>query len=108
MRLRTILISVPVLGVALAILPSCDAWTRGPYSTWFNNRCQRLADQAKLVGRPEGDVVKVLGPPAYFYPGDDDNHRTYNYVVPFSMPRTSKFQVHCHDGVVTGVEQFDD
>jgi hypothetical protein len=111
LQLRTMLIAVPALGVGLAvltvILSGCDAFTHGPYVTWYNQRCRKLADDAKLVGRPEKDVVKILGPPTFFYPGDDDTKRTYNY-VPTPMFPTAKFQVHCHNGVVTAVEQFDD
>ena len=39
-----------------------DALYHGPYATAFNWRCQQLADRAGLVGRPEGEVVQVLGP----------------------------------------------
>jgi hypothetical protein len=111
LRLGTMLIVVPALGVGLAvltvILAGCDAITHGPYVCWYNQRCKKLADDAKLVGRPEKDVVKILGPPTFFYPGDNDAQRTYNY-APIPMFPTAKFQVHCHDGVVTAVEQFDD
>jgi hypothetical protein len=97
------LLVLPVIGAALALaLPAMDAAGHGPYSTWFNRRCQRLTDEAKLVGRPEADVVKVLGPPAYTY-----LDRTYNY-VPVRWFPTARFQVHCENGVVIGVEQFDD
>lgn len=96
------LLVMPVISVVLTIvLPAVDALGHGPYSTWYNRRCQRIADASKLVGRPEGDVVKILGPPAYTY-----LDTTYNY-VPVPWCPTAKFQVHCKNGVVTGIEQFD-
>jgi len=91
-----------LIAVILAVLPAMDAASHGPYSTWFNWRCQKLADEAGLVGRPEADVMKVLGPPSYTY-----LNRTYNY-APVGWFPTAKFQVHCENGVVIGVEQFDD
>ena len=102
------MILVMVLGVFMGTLfPFFDAFCHGPYATWFNRDCQRRANEAGLIGRPEKDVELVLGAPLFHYPGDDDSHRTYNY-VPWPLFPTAKFQVHCHNGIVTGVEQFDD
>ena len=93
---------MPLIACGLAIFPALDAASHGPYSTWFNKRCQRLADKAGLVGRPEADVTKIMGPPTYTY-----LNTTYNYAPIWWLP-TAKFQVHCEDGVVISVEQFDD
>ena len=102
-KLRSMLIVMPMIGFTLMIVvPALDAAAHGPYSTWFNPHCQQLADDAKLVGGPESEVIKVLGPPSYTY-----LDRTYNY-VPVRWFPTAKFQVHCKNGVVIGVEQFDD
>ncbi len=97
------LLIVPVIGMALAfVYPAMDVLGHGLYSTWYNRRCQRLADEANLVGRPEADVVKVLGQPTFTY-----LDRTYNY-APVRWFPGAKFQVHCENGIVIGLEQFDD
>jgi hypothetical protein len=107
-RVRTLMLVVAAVAVFMGVVfPFFDAACHGPYATWFNRECQRRADAAGLVGRPEKDVAGVLGPPTFFYPGDDDTQRTYNY-APWPVFPTAKFQVHCHNGVVTSVEQFDD
>lgn len=93
--------------VLLATLAVLDARHHGPYATWFNRRCQQLADESRLVGRPEGDIVSILGRPTFHYAGDDDSSRTYNY-APWPFVPTAKFQVHCRDGIVESVEQLDD
>ncbi len=62
-----------VLAVFVAF---ADAFYHGPYTSWYNQECQRLADEAGLVGRPERDVVAILGPPTFHYPGDNDSRRT--------------------------------
>ncbi|KAJ3058649.1 hypothetical protein HK102_010380 [Quaeritorhiza haematococci] len=78
---------LPVLGVGLVfVLLAMDAASHGPYSTWYNRKCQRLADDAKLIGRPEAEVVEVLGPPTFTY-----LDRTYNY-APVRWFPTAKFQ----------------
>ena len=98
------------MAVGLPVLTAIDAGTHGPYATWFNRDCQRRADEVSLVGRPEKDVVPVLGPPSYTYEYEGSGGRwtrTFNY-APSRLFPTAKFQVHCQDGIVTGVEQFDD
>src|SRR4051812_4710832 len=93
-----------------------DSIIHGPYATWYNNRCQELADRAKLIGRPESDVVKVLGPPTAVWkywsgvwtstgrpiPGAYLT-TTYNY-APCPISPSGLFQVHCRDGVVRSTE----
>lgn len=107
-KVQTLMILVAIVAVTMVtVFPFFDAFGHGPYATWFNQDCQRRCDEAGLVGRPERDILSILGPPAYHYPGDNDSQRTYNY-VPWRFFPTAKFQVHCHDGIVTGVEQFDD
>src|SRR5262245_30617604 len=106
-RLRTVLIAVPTLSVASIAVPACDAVTHGPYSSWFNQRCQVLANEAQLVGKSESAIVPIMGPPTFLYPEDDDSQRTYNYAPVWYCP-AAKFQVHCANGVVIAVEQFDD
>jgi hypothetical protein len=99
-----------VLGslIAFPILVWIDNRAHGPYVTWYNRECQRLVDKTGLIGRPERDIVTVLGPPSYVWDYDDarGERKTYNY-APAGIP-FSKFQVHCRGGVVASVEQFDD
>jgi hypothetical protein len=108
--LRSLLLGVLFAGFVGALVPPMDALSHGPYSSWYNARCQKLADDSGLVGRPERDVVGVLGQPSFSYRYPDVGGkwaRTYNY-APCNLFPTAKFQVHCVDGVVVGVEQFDD
>lgn len=107
-NLRAMLIALPVGTVLLSVIfPACDAVSHGPYATWYNRKCQRLADDARLVGRPEEDIIGILGPPTFFYGAKGSREQTYNY-APFSMFPAGKFQVHCQDGIVVSVEQLDD
>lgn len=111
-RTRTLRLPMMILSafgsmVLLATLAVLDASHHGPYATWFNRRCQQLADESRLVGSPESDVVSILGRPTFHYAGDDDARRTYNY-APWPFVPTAKFQVHCRDGIVESVEQLDD
>jgi hypothetical protein len=101
------------IGLFVLVLPALDAGSHGPYSTWYNRRCQRLADRAGLIGRPELAVVRVLGSPTFtyefpeVYPDIGKWTRTYNY-APCPWAPHAKFQVHCQAGIVIDVEQFDD
>lgn len=102
------LFAIPVVGVFFAfIVPGCDAVSHGPYASWYNRRCQRLSDNARLVGGPESKIVEVLGPPSSYYGRADATRRTYNY-APFRLIPAAKFQVHCENGIVVAIEQFDD
>jgi hypothetical protein len=109
--------------IAAALLVAClwvfDAFTHGPYATFFNHRCQRLAEQARLVGGPESKVVKVLGTPTWiwkYWSSIDTTGNpsagahftvTYNY-APCPLAASGLFQVHCINGVVKAIELFDD
>jgi len=97
-----------------------DALCHGPYATAFNWRCQQLADRAGLVGRPEGEVVQVLGAPSsvwrWWSMVNMQTRRpapgaylvaTYNY-APCPYVPSGKFQVHCTGGIVRNTEQLDD
>ena len=113
------------LGLVLvaSLLAGClsfyDAATHGPYARAFNQRCQRLADRAGLVGSPESDVVKVLGKPTSvwrYWSATDlagrpvagaDFIATYNY-APCPFAPCGMFQVHCRSGIVEATEQLDD
>lgn len=107
LKVGTVAVLLAACLVLAVFVAFADAFYHGPYASWYNGECQRLSGEAVLVGKPERDVVAILGPPTFHYPGDNDSRRTYNY-VPWSMFPTAKFQVHCRNGVVTGVEQFDD
>jgi hypothetical protein len=65
---RQLMIAVAVLGMLMGIvLPVTGAVMHGPYALWFNHDCQRRADEAGLIGRPERDVISVLGQPTFIY-----------------------------------------
>lgn len=105
LTIRRLMVWVAVIAILLAIVPPVvlfiDAGSHGPYACWYNAHMQRLSDEAGLVGRPEADIVRVLGKPSYTY-----GSSTYNYCpCPFSP--YGKFQVHCEGGTVIGVEQHD-
>jgi hypothetical protein len=109
-RLMAVVAAVAVImAVLFPVLKAIDAATHGPYAIWFNGACQRRADEAGLVGRPEKDVISVMGPPTFTYEYESVGvwTRTYNY-APSGLLPTAKFQVHCQKGIVRSVEQFDD
>jgi hypothetical protein len=60
-QLMAVVVVAVIMGVLLPALHAIDAMEHGPYARAFNQRCQWLANQAGLVGRPESDVVKILG-----------------------------------------------
>jgi hypothetical protein len=107
--MAVVAIAAVIMAVLIPVLKAIDAATRGPYATWFNAACQRRADEAGLVGRPETDVVLVMGPPTFTYEYESVGGwtRTYNY-APSGLLPSAKFQVHCQKGMVMSVEQFDD
>jgi hypothetical protein len=109
-----------IMGILAPVLTAIDAIAHGPYATAFNQRCQGLANRAGLVGRPESDVVKVLGEPTsvwrYWSSVDSTTRRpvagaylitTYNY-APCAFVPCGLFQVHCDGGFVKATEQLDD
>jgi hypothetical protein len=95
------------MAVLRPVLLVVDAIGHGPYSTWYNARCHRLATEAGLVGKPEKEVEKVLGKADFVWVYDrPDRSRTYNYAP--SVFSGGKFQVHCKNGIVDNLEQLDD
>jgi hypothetical protein len=108
-----------IMGVLVPILKGIDAANHGPYATAFNQRCQKLADRAGLVGSPESDVVQVLGEPTSVWRYWSVRNltgspaagayliTTYNY-APCSFVPLGIFQVHCIGGAVKSIEQLDD
>ena len=119
---RRLSIGVGALGLVLLALiaPIVDVIVTGPYTTWYNTRCRRLAEEHHLMGKDERAVVEVLGTPSSVDRGWDkvtttagtpteDARRwvTYNY-APCPWFPYAKFQVHLTGGVVAGLEMFDD
>ena len=107
--LMVVLLVVSLLGGGC--LSVCDAVGHGPYTTWYNERCAHLSAQAKLIGRSESEVAKVLGHASSVWnyeniPGEPLT-TTYNY-APFPWVTSGMFQVHCREGVVQNVEKYDD
>ena len=106
---------------ALPVGACLENASQGPYTTWFNHHLMDKATSAALVGRPESEVESVLGSASEIHTYEhntrtaadggveftDPMARTFNY-YPLPFWPFSKFQVHCHNGVVTGLEMFDD
>ncbi|MGV3620584.1 MAG: hypothetical protein ACO1OB_07190 [Archangium sp.] len=82
-----------------------DVKNAGPWTRSFNYRLEATAKAAGLIGRPESDVEVVLGSASYVYV--HAGGRTFNYWPLPGLP-SKQFQVHCREGVVTGLELFDD
>jgi hypothetical protein len=91
-----------------------------PYVRQFNERLQRLALDAQLIGDSENRVTNVLGTPTsvwnYWNVTDGTTGKpepgarfitTYNFAPYWYFP-FSQFQVHCQGGVVQSIELYDD
>ena len=96
-----------------------EAAERGPYTRWFNHRLKAQAEQAHLVGVPADRVAAVLGSPdnvmefwevirADGTPAPGAKFVTTYEYYPYPWLPFSKFQVHTIEGVVRGLEMFDD
>ena len=83
-----------------------DVLSLGPYTRWYNHDLWRRAHVENLIGRPANEVVPILGRATDVWNMGGDAV-TYNYHPLPGIP-CRKFQVHCHGGIVTGVEMFDD
>ena len=111
-KIKHLMMAVAVVAVCIGVVRPAllvvDALGHGPYSRWYNFRCQRLASQASLIGKPEGEIKQVLGEPdsIWDYEQPGGRTRTYNYAP--SLAASGKFQVHCRGGLVVSLEQLDD
>jgi hypothetical protein len=97
-----------------------EAAALGPYTAWYNQR--KLAEATLLIGGPSARVEAVLGRAsnAYTFPAahivDHTGKvvrvvgrpgQTFEY-YPYPFLPMSKFQVHCHGGIVSSLEMYDD
>jgi hypothetical protein len=102
----------------IATIPNVNP--NNPYVRQYNERLERISMESRLVGAPEERVRIVLGNPTYIDSGWDrwdtktgeptpeaEFGTTYNYAPYWFFP-FAKFQVHCRDGVVQGIELYDD
>ncbi|WKZ57708.1 MAG: hypothetical protein QY326_03315 [Bdellovibrionota bacterium] len=119
--IRTFLWSAGVLCclVVLFLATAYETAHLGPYTTWFNENLEKKSKQAALVGDSVARVVPVLGSPSnvrQFWEviGADGKPApgahfvtTYEY-FPYPWIPFSKFQVHTSEGIVRGIEKFDD
>lgn len=109
-----------MLVVGAPLLVCADVASLGPYTVSFNHRMKERAERAGLIGQPQERVEAVMGAASfvYDYPAPmivgpagarvvGKAGRTFDY-YPYPFLPVSKFQVHCHEGVVTGLEMFDD
>jgi len=122
-RRRGFLITIVAYAVSLVFVWAfviVDVANQGPYVRRYNERLEKVAIDAGLVGDSEDRVEAVLGPPTYVYGGwgsyDAETGEptpgaryttTYNYAPYPSFPM-AKFQVHCRDGIVQSIELYDD
>ncbi len=101
------------LGFALFLGSSFEAANQGPYTRWFNHRMLSRAVAARLIGRPEADVERLLGgastrrsdaPSAL---ATSSALHAYDY-YPYPWAPVSKFEVQCRNGVVDQVVELAD
>ncbi len=114
-----VVVALLVALVLYPVLAFADVAARGPYVTWFNERCLRVAEEAALLGAEPRDVESALGRPSSIWTYDSptdlagtprpDAERfvTYNY-APHAWIPGGAFQVHFRNGRVVGFEMFDD
>ena len=107
-------IMVLITGVACAmwiIRPAYiifDFMIGGPYLTTFTLKYQNIAMDAKLVGRPEKDIVAILGSPAEIkVRNQGSSEKTYVY-APVSYFPLGAVEVQCSQGVVVSIDPWDD
>jgi hypothetical protein len=85
----------PILAIVIFIASA-------PYGSWYLDSCLRRSEEASLVGRPEADVARVLGPPTYVRDHDDPSVRERTYVYEPGLGSSSLFEVNCRNGIVKG------
>ena len=107
------------LGLSLPFGVMFDIFHRGPYVSWYNERCLEVSEEEELVGKPESAVTKLLGEPTSIYRGwterGPDGYPTpeaewcitYNY-APYDFLPLATFQVHVVDEMVKSVETYND
>lgn len=100
---RRVVAAVVLLVAFIFCLPVADLAFDGPYVTRFNRELARRAADSTLVGKPEREVLRILGPPDRL----DRNPVAYVY-YPYPFVPVSQVKVYCEGGIVTGVKQFDD
>ena len=100
-----------VVGILLLLLvPAyvvCDVVFHGPQVVRFNQRCERIVKEKKLIGQLPEAVESALGKPTSVYSYDDPGSFTYNYAPHPSFP-FAKFQAHFKDGKLKSIELYDD
>ena len=96
-----------LLGVVRPLYLISDAEFGGPLTRAFQERYLRVSIEANLVGRPEADIVAVLGSPTSISEFQEfllsRPTRVYRYAPSWST--AGSFQVVCHAGVVSGVRE---
>src|SRR5947209_2272714 len=89
LTLRKLILAVALIALLLGVVwpayRAFDAFHHGPFTRAYNRECQRLADDAHLIGKPESEVLVVLGPPTSIWDYDQPGGRTrtFNYQPSF-------------------------
>jgi hypothetical protein len=98
----TALVYLPIaLMVSLLIGGLIQAGSYWLYDSWYLHSCTLNAKEAALEGRPEKDVVSVLGQPSYTKPRSEFESSDRIYVYESGVG-SSIFEVSCKQGIVKG------
>ncbi len=111
---------IAIAAFAVFLGTAFEAANQGPYTRWFNHRLVERATAARLLGKPEADVERVLGRAsserdansvlqsnvAAVTAGRGVSH-VFRY-FPYPWVTASAFSVQCEDGVVVAVRELED
>ncbi len=88
-------------GVVRPLYLVLDAEVNGPYSRSYKQHLQQVADAAHLIGRPEADIIPILGEPSRI--GQviiEEGEAQVTFYNPSSLSDRSSFGVACQRGIV--------
>ncbi len=111
---------IAIAAFAVFLGTAFEAANQGPYTRWFNHRLVERATAARLVGRAQADVERLLGRASSerdatsvlqsnvtpVTAGRSVTH-VYKY-FPYPWVTASAFSVQCEDGVVVAVRELED
>jgi len=106
--LKTLMALVAASAVGCLVLPPIygffDGLFRGPYTVYFNERCERIVRSRGLIGKSPEAVRDALGEPTSIYVYEEEGSFTFNY-APFFW--SEQFQAHFTNGRLSSTELFD-
>ncbi len=112
LTIRRMMILIAIVAGAIWIIPPAyiifDFMIGGPYLSTFSLIYQNIAIDASLLGRPENDVVPVLGTPTGIRVYDQNSGRkAYLYAPVYYFPLGAVY-IQCNNGIVVAIEPWDD